>query len=631
MRPIRQEIQAIGGRCGVDYTAITLKTCGEKVRLAAKRMPPQEACSPELVRSQLEKVLASAGFVRNDRLSGFLRFVVEQELSGRGDQLKESVIGVEFFGRPPDYDVRQDSIVRTEAGKLRSRLAEYYIAAGATDSLLIELPKGGYKPAFRGIEQAPVPAPGPAGSGRLVWRWLAALAGCALLSAALCWQEVQHRSAPIPIAVLPLLNLSQDAGNEYFSDGLTSEIIRNLSIIDGLAVRSQTSSFAFKGKSQSVHDVGRQMAAEYVLEGSVLRSGQELRIDAQLVRVRDDFPVWSGRYDRESTDIFSIQDEISRGIVNGLRLKLGRGRRRYETSAEAYDLYLRARALETQPLAAGVKQSIEPFERAIGKDPSFAPAYAGLASAHATLSGFDVSDRGPDDFSRMREAAERAIQLDPLLAEAHDALGLVQARDAQWVQSEKCFRRSLELDPNNSRAHDDFSMSFLLPLGRIEEAVMQARIADRMDPLSRDAQATLAYVLRSAGRFEESATYCPPQSGCLARALLGQGRIEEAILILEPAFKGREQAPGAGPLGNAYARANRREDAEKLAAIVPRPLEQAMIFAGMGDKDRTLAALDRATPLGPVRIGRALTFPELALIRGDPRVRALRKKVGLPE
>jgi TolB-like protein len=595
-------------------------------------MPLQEVNSPELVRSQMEKILSSPGFVRNDRLSGFFRFVIEQELSGRADELKESVIGVECFGRRPDYDVRQDSIVRTEAGKLRSRLAEYYVAAGAADALLIELPKGAYKLAFRPIESAAVPIPEPARMRRSVWIWLAvAVAGCAIALAALWWPGIQHQGAPIPIAVLPLLNLSQDAGNDYFADGLTSEIIRNLSIIDGLAVRSQTSSFAFKGKSQNVHDVGKQMAAEYVLEGSVLRSGQALRIDAQLIRVRDDFPIWSGRYDRESTDIFSIQDEISRGIVNGLRLKLGHGRRRYETSTDAYDLYLRARALETQPLAAGMRQSIEPFEQAIGRDPSFAPAYAGLASAHAALSGFDVPDRASDDLPKMRKAAERAIQLDPLLAEAHDALGLIQARDAQWVQSEKSFRRSLELDPNNSKARDDFSMSLLLPLGRIEEAVMQARTADQMDPLSRDAQSNLAYVLRSAGRFEESAAHCPQQSTCVARALIGQGRIEEAIRILEPAFKGREQAPGAGSLGNAYARANRRDDAEKLASIVPRPLEQAMIFAGMGDKDRTLAALDRATSLGPVRIGRALTFPELALIRGDQRVQALRKKVGLPE
>ena len=187
-------------------------------------------------------------------------------------------------------------------------------------------------------------------------------------------------SAPIPIAVLPLINLDRNPDHDYFADGLTGEIIRNLSIIDGLAVRSQTSSFAFKGKPQNVHDVGKQLDAEYILEGSVLLSGQQLRINAQLVRVRDDFPLWAGKYDRELTDVFAIQDEISRGIVNGLRLKLGHGRRRYETSAEAYDLYLRARALQIQHGQRGFDESIGPLEEAIAKDPSFAPAYAGLAS-----------------------------------------------------------------------------------------------------------------------------------------------------------------------------------------------------------------------------------------------------------
>src|SRR5205085_7840056 len=198
---------------------------------------------------------------------------------------------------------------------------------------------------------------------------------------------IQHRNAPIPIAVLPLINLDRNPDHEYFADGLTGEIIRNLSIIDGLAVRSQTSSFAFKGKPQNVHDVGKQLDAEYVLEGSVLILGQQLRISARLVRVRDDYPLWSGKYDRELTDVFAIQDEISRGIVNGLRLKLGRGRRRYETSVEAYDLYLRARTLQIQHGDPGRDQSIGLLEEAIAKDPSFAPAYAGLAAAYASRSG----------------------------------------------------------------------------------------------------------------------------------------------------------------------------------------------------------------------------------------------------
>src|ERR1051325_5380844 len=132
-------------------------------------MLPQKALNPELVRTQLEKILSSAGFARSDRLTGFLRFVVEQELLGRGDALKESVIGVEYFGRPADYDVRQDSVVRNEAGKLRARLAEYYVAEGAADELIVDLPKGAYKPAFRHIEKATPPVPSPAGSRRRLW------------------------------------------------------------------------------------------------------------------------------------------------------------------------------------------------------------------------------------------------------------------------------------------------------------------------------------------------------------------------------------------------------------------------------------------------------------------------------
>jgi tetratricopeptide (TPR) repeat protein len=186
-----------------------------------------------------------------------------------------------------------------------------------------------------------------------------------------------------------------------------------------------------------------------IVEGSVLRIGQQLRIDAQLVRVRDDFPLWSGRYDRGLTDVFIIQDEISRGIVNSLRLKLGGGRRRYETSTEAYDLYLQARTLGIQQGLSGDIQSVAKFEEAIAQDPSFAPAYAGLAGARVARSGTDRFDLA-DELSKMQAAAGKALELDPLLAEAHGALGMVYARQAQWERSERSFRHALELDRNDS-------------------------------------------------------------------------------------------------------------------------------------------------------------------------------------
>jgi TolB-like protein/DNA-binding winged helix-turn-helix (wHTH) protein/Flp pilus assembly protein TadD len=488
------------------------------------------------------------------------------------------------------------------------------------------------------LPEVPLPA-GPAAREERKTRpkrlWLTvALAGLGLALASGAWWRFQHQNIPISIAVLPLENLGHEPANDYFADGLTDELIQNLSAIEGLAVRSRTSSFAMKGKPRNVRESGQQLQADYILEGSVLRAGQEVRINAQLVRARDDSPLWSGKFGRELTHVIAIQDEISQGIVNSLRLKLGQGRRRYETSVEAYDLYLRARELD-------LVQGIGVFQEAIAKDPSFAPAYAGLAQAYAFRSDGPVFDR-PDELAKMRAAAEKAIQLDPLLAEAHEALGLAYGRDGQWEQSEKSFRRAIELNPGRSESYYHFARNLLLVLGRIDEALQQLRIAEKADPLSQIVQFDLAYALISAGRYDEAARHCPklPQDSflktqCVGRTLLGQGRTGEAIQVLGTAVKGGipKNTPVPGYLGYAYGRAGRREEAEKLAAAVaPNPFQQTLIFAGLGDKDRTFEALGRmATLLGPVRVGRALTIPELALLRGDPRLKALRKKAGLPE
>ena len=500
----------------------------------------------EAARRQLEKVLASPGFSRNDRLSRFLRFVVEQHLAGRDDELKESVIAVEVLGRSPDHDPKQDSIVRTEAARLRVRLSEYYLGDGKDDPLVIELPKGGYVPALRPGVAGRAPVPQDRSSPRR-WIWAAAAVAFVVVLLAAAWWRLRRQNEPIPIAVLPLINLNQDPANDYFADGLTGEIIRNLSIIDGLAVRSETSSFTFKGKPQKARDAGRQLEADYLVEGSVLRSGQQLRINAQLVRVRDDYPLWSGRYDREANDIFAIQDEISRGIVNSLRLKLGQGRRRYETSAEAYDLYLRARAFGKSPgdRGFGSDPQIVAFQQAAAKDPSFAPACSGLASALAYLSGqgFDAAKRA-ERVSQMREAAGKAVELDPLLAEAHEALGSMYARDAQWQMSEKSFRRALELDPNDSSLRSEFGSTLLMPLGRIEESVAEMRLAERSDPLSADIQRILAHILFIAGRFDEAIKHCPKP--CLD-ALSLTGSASEAIPILEERLSGDLSARGSAP------------------------------------------------------------------------------------
>lgn len=591
-------------------------------------MAPAES-QAEAVRLQLERVLASSGLARNERLTRFLRFVVERHLEGKDIELKESLIAIEVFGRKPDYDPKQDSIVRSEAARLRGRLAEFYAGQGRSDAMVIELPKGGYIPVFRMVETSQ--------PRKRHWLRFALVAAALVVVAGAGWWWLARTQSNVVIAVLPLENLGGGPAHSDFADGLTDEIISNLSAIEGLGVRSRTSSFAFKGKPHNVREAGQQLKADYLLEGSVLRAGDKLRVNAQLVRVRDDLALWSGRFDREVSDVFAIQDEISRAIVNQLRLNIGRGRRRYETSVEAYDLYLRARAVPMLSFT-GPAKAIGLFEQAIAKDPAFAPAYAGMGTAYAIRSVYFPVDHPTDELLKMRAAAEKAIQLDPLLGEAYDALGMAYARDGQWEHAERSFRRAIQLDRNRSKTYTDYALWLLRVLGRNDEALQQLRIAERTDPLSAVVQRALADILIVAGRYDEAAEYClklpgnsDGRSRYLARSRLGQGRIGEAIQILSNDTALPRNPQDLGFLGYAYARSGRREEAERMAVASEYANEQALIFAGLGDKDRTVAALDRMASRGAQRVGEYLNLPELALLRGDPRAKALRKKIGLPE
>ncbi|MEO8592286.1 MAG: tetratricopeptide repeat protein [Candidatus Solibacter sp.] len=519
--------------------------------------------------------------------------------------------------------------------RLRARLSKYYSTEGSQDLLVIDLPKGSYVPSFRRPEPVPVLRRArPKRIGLAV-----CLAGLVMTATALGAWWVVHIRAPIPIAVLPLVNLSQDPADEYLADGLTSEIISELSIIEGLAVRSQTSSFALKGKPRNVHDAGSQLQADYILEGSVLREGQHLRINARLVRARDDIPIWSRIFEHKWSDVLSFQNEISRGIVNSLRLNLGRGRRRYETNEEAYDLYLHARASMTR-LFPGNDEVIGLFEKAIARDSSLAPAYAGLAAAYAWRSFSSAGDPNRNEkLQKMQAAAEAAIQLDPLLAEAHSSLGAAFAGRGQWEQAEQSFRRAIQIDPNSSAAHGNFSRFYYWPLGRIKEAVREARAALRNDPLSPLAHSELCDVLLTAGRYDEAASqYHVPADHewewgtvCLGRARFGQGRTDEAIQVLSSVKEW-------GYLAYVYAKSGRRAEAQKLMAEAPilhpdrrGPHQLALVFAGFRDRDQTIGALERLARAGPVRLGFTLNSPEFAFVRGDPRLKTLREKMGLPE
>jgi len=598
------------------------------------------------VRQALQSVLSSAGFSRNDRQSHFLRFLVERHLEGRDAELKESVIAVEVFGRDAGYDPKLDAIVRTEAVRLRARLHKYYESAGSPDPLIIELPKGGYRPVFR--ERAIAPVATTARPDRR-W-WVAGAVGTIAVALAVTgmtsWRG-RPPAEPYIVAVLPLENLSPDSASDYFADGLTDEIISSLSVTEGLTVRSRTSSFALKGKRLKAAAAAAQLGADYLVEGSVLYAGEQLRVDAQLVRARDDVPLWSGRFDRRLTDVFTIQDEISRGIVNGLRLKLRTGRRQYETNLEAYVLYLRGRqAMESFPARSRptALTAVQFFEQAIQKDASYAIAYAGIADALVAIDENLGTTARPDVWPRAKAAAKHAVELDPLLSEAQSAQASIRAREYAWPEAEGGFRRALEINPNNALAHLQLGFLLIIARERFDDGLAEVRRAMALDPLSPHVTTELGHALVLAGRYDEAAGQLrkaialDPQRNrpysLLARALYLQSNAAAAFTVFDESIRrGSPASALAGWMACAHVRAGRRDEAlrvldDELRDASP-PRRLAYVYSCLGDADRATEQLQKLLAAGDAGLPNVLQAPELSWLRSTPGVAMLRNKLNL--
>ncbi|MEO8259328.1 MAG: protein kinase [Acidobacteriota bacterium] len=467
------------------------------------------------------------------------------------------------------------------------------------------------------------------GRGHLALIAAAALLIAAGIGVAALWPGARSPS----IAVLPLENLGSDPDSGDFADGLTDELIRELTTIHGLEVRSRTSSSAFRTEPGSLRDTGHQLHSDFLLVGSVLRSEGRIRINTQLVRVSDDATIWAQKFDRDIKDILAIQDEISRSIVGELRLKLGPQPRRYDIDIATYERYLRARSLSDRKDRDSLRTAIAFYREVAASEPRFAPAYAGLADAYADYEFWGVNY--DDTYSQIRAAASTALELDPLLPEAHAAMGLVHARDREWGAAETAFRRSIEINTNLSRTHAAYAFWTLYQQGKLTQALDALQVALKLDPLSLDLRRRIAYVQLSTGQYQAAIDNCryvlkadptfPLVRLVLARALLFAGDRAEALRILE------EMLPNRAPeLGYALATVGRRAEAEALAvAAAGVPLTEAVIFAGLKDPDRTLAALERAAAIGDPKLGGTLTFPELAFLRDDPRFAAFARRIGV--
>ena len=456
------------------------------------------------------------------------------------------------------------------------------------------------------------------------------------------------------IAVLPFVNASPDPDNEYLSDGITDELINALAKVEGLRVASRTSVFALKGKPQDVRAIGALLDCPVVLEGTVRRAGNQLRITAQLTSTEDGHLVWSQRYDREMDDAFAIQDEIARTIVNTLRATSFAGvvdppTRRHTDNAAAYSLYLKGRFEWNRRTQEGVAAGIKFFEQAIAEDPGYALAYTGLAdcySMHVDYRSVPVAE----GFEAAKAYARKAIELDDTLAEAHASLAWsLFIFDWNWDEAEREFRRAIELDPRYSPAHQWFAF-LLLAKGATDEGLVESHTAVELDAGSASARRSLGIAYLYARRWDQAIYHFERGIAMNPTAeetyrmwgltLAIAGRVDEAATMLREA----NDLPSAGTLtraslGYALARAGHHAGAraiyDDLAANVAAgryvsPVAFSTILIGLGELDTAVDWMERAME---DRRGWMLYLnvnPLLDPLRGHPRFEALVRRMGIP-
>ncbi|HXA52598.1 MAG TPA: tetratricopeptide repeat protein [Candidatus Acidoferrum sp.] len=575
----------------------------------------QQALVHSDVREHLEKILAHRLFFRSARMVRFLRFAVERCLSGRADDLKEYVIGVEVFDRSGDYDPRVDPIVRVEARRLRAKLKAYYECDGAADPVIIEFLSGSYAPRISHRRVAPETAP-PAAA----------------------------ETAAITVVVLPFADLSLKPGNEYFSDGLTEELIHVLTKVAGLRVVAWTTADRMRDRQQDLAAIREQLNASFVLTGSARIAGSSLRVRAQLIDTTSGVYQWSETFDRRIHDVFAIQEEIARAIVRTLRLQLvpAGPLSRSPVAINSYDHYLKGRYYWHRRTPEDLERSVEYFRAALDLDAQSSLAQTGLADAYTLLVEYGLT-HPVEGMTRAREAATRAIALDPQSAEAHTSLALIRGLyDWQWQESELLFRRAIQLNPGYATAHHWLAVDCHAILGRLEEAVAGLEIARQLDPLSsivREGQAFLKMMARdyegAIASYRELIAADPDfykgYTG-LGRALALQGNYLDALRMLDQGRTMAGDIPNIlAAMGQVYGLGGEtdraREMLGKLGALAQTAYVPSTAFAvvhlGLGEYERALDWLEKGLAVHDPPLTSLYAHPVYDPLRGHARFDAL--------
>ncbi|MFN7923044.1 MAG: tetratricopeptide repeat protein [Bryobacteraceae bacterium] len=549
---------------------------------------------PSAIRAELARISQSRALGQSIRLLEFLRFTIEEALAGRGAELKEYIVGVEVYGRNANYNPKVDSIVRTEAARLRTKLGEYYAAEGKDNPIRIVYPKGGYAPS---VEARPEPA----------------------------------ASEILTVAILPFVNTSGSAEDEYFSDGLTDELIAAVGRIRNLRVIARTSVFQFKGKAVDVREIGQRLGAGWIVEGTVRHFQSRWRVTAQLVDPKSGCHSWSETYERDLQDVFAVQDEITRAIAASLTRELsGERAPARPVDPEAHRLYLMGRYCFHKWTVDEVNRSFDWLDKAVARDPAYALAWTGIANSHCILATWGVAPM--EHIPAAERALLKSLHLDPSSQETQTIYAsYVSGFQWQWSEGERLFQPLLE--SGYSPAFPIYVYTNLHPTGRLAESEQWIRKYLEIDPLNLGAHIHLGRVLYLAGRIAEGIEQLEATLRLdpsfreahwqLALAHEAAGDYDKAMAEFGRAMALSGDSPSVwGSLGHCEAKRGRLQEAHRYRSLLEGVADKsvaaaglALVHTGLGDRDQALHCIEQCL---------AMKSPLMMRIKADPRFGPLR-------
>lgn len=570
----------------------------------------------------------------------------------------------EFLKRLWPKTIVEESALAENVSRLRRALGE-----SDARRYIETQPKRGYRFVAPVTVVAPSPLPAASSSKvtapvaarpprRVLWIVAVAAAAIALTTAGYLLLRAGAGGAPISsIAVLPFASLSADPEQEYFTEGMTDELITELAQLRSVRVISRSSVMRYKGTRKSVQEIARELGVDAVVEGTVSRSSEHVRVSAQVIRAQPEEHLWAAHYDRPPGDLVALQEQLAREIADGIRVRVGAGERaalgsRLAVNPAAHEAFLKGRYYLEKRKEAYTRRALEYFQEAIKVDPDYAPAYDGLANSYVTLALPEAMQEVlPPSvaYPQARAAALRALQLDPTSGEATGTLAHIAFQiDHDWPRGEAGFRRAIELSPNYAAAHQFLALQIFW-IGRNDEALREIRAAHALDPLSLPVNASECLILGGARRFEEAIAQCrrtlelEPNFAIthyrLGQVFILQGRYLEAVPELRRAVELSNGCPRAvAELAMALAfsgdSAQARQLLDSLQAASSRryvgQFDLAFIHAALGEQEPALSALERAFDEQSPSMSLLNWSPAFEKLRGLPRFIDLQRRTGLP-